>query len=89
MFLHMLLWLILGGIIGLIATAAHLQPASWYDRRWTWVWMGGLGMLIGLGSGCIGAWWLGKYFAVPVVLWITIAGMVALPRVLCWLFPRV
>ena len=28
MFLHMLLWLILGGIIGLIATAAHLQQTG-------------------------------------------------------------
>jgi hypothetical protein len=46
-------------------------------------------MLIGLGSGWIGVWWLGKYFAIPVVLWVTVAGVVVVPRVLCWLFPYI
>lgn len=87
MFLLTLLWLALGGILGLIATAARLQPASW--RAQSWPGMCGLGAVIALGSGRVGTWLLGKYFATPLVLWMTFVGLATLPRGLHWLYPRV
>src|SRR5689334_20688245 len=87
MLLLTLLWLALGSMLGLIAIAAHLYPPTWHARRG--LRMCGLGIAIALGSGWLSTWLLGKYFATPLVLWITIVGIVTLPHGLCWLYPRV
>jgi hypothetical protein len=80
MLLLSLLWLAPGAIIGLIAVAARLQPATWRALR-----MSGLGMIIALVTGWLGTWLQGKYFATPMVCWITVIGVIIIPHALRWL----
>jgi hypothetical protein len=86
MFLLSLLWLALGALIGLIATAARLQPTAWFRRSWRR--MSALGALCALTGGWIALWLLGQYSATPLALCLTVVGVITLPHLLHWLSPR-
>jgi uncharacterized membrane protein YeaQ/YmgE (transglycosylase-associated protein family) len=69
-----LVWLLIGALIGLLADAAQQQP------RLGWLLMMSIGAIAALCGGWLGIWFLGKFFATAMALWIAIAGVVVLPR---------
>jgi len=73
-----LVWLLIGALIGLLADIAHLRPATW--TRLGWLVMMSIGAIAALCGGWLGIWFLGKFFATAMALWIAIAGVVVLPR---------
>ena len=77
-----ILWVVLGLIIGLLANAAKLRPATW--GRSGWLGMLGLGALVALLGGWLGTWILGALFATATALWIAVLGVVLLPRLMTW-----
>ncbi len=77
-----LLWLVLGLLIGALANAAKLRPATW--RRGGWLRMLGLGALVALLGGWLGTWILGALFATATALWIAVLGVALLPRLIMW-----
>lgn len=81
MVLLSLIWLALGVVLGGLALAARLRPASWGRRAWLIVL--GVGALAGLLGGWIGALLLGRLFGTPVALWVAVLA-VFLP----WLVER-
>ncbi|MBA2284559.1 MAG: hypothetical protein H0W02_03660 [Ktedonobacteraceae bacterium] len=77
-----LIWLLLGALSGALAIAARLRPVSWTHLGW-------LGMLaIGIATALLGGWLgmliLGKFAATATALWVAVAGVVLLPRVIVW-----
>ena len=77
-----LLWVVLGLLIGALANAAKLRPASW--GRGGWQRMLGLGALVALLGGWLGTWVLGALFATATALWIAVLGVALLPRLITW-----
>lgn len=75
-----LLWLGLGAVVGLIANAANLRPASW--RTFGWMRMAVLGALVAFFGGWLGVLLLGRPFATMVALWIAVIGVVGIPKLL-------
>ena len=77
-----ILWVVLGLIIGILANAAKLRPATW--GRGGWPGMLGLGALVALLGGWLGTWMLGALFATATALWIAVLGVALLPRLIAW-----
>ncbi len=77
-----LLWIVLGLFIGALANAAKLRPAAW--SRGGHLGMLGLGALVAVLGGWLGTWVLGALFATATALWITVLGVVLLPRLITW-----
>jgi len=80
-----LFWLLIGLVIGALANAAKLRPAAWV--RGGRLSMLGLGALIALLGGWLGAWLLGSLFATFTAIWIAVLGVALLPRLITWLVP--
>ncbi len=78
-----LLWLWLGAVVGLIAHAARLQPAS--KQMFGWMPMLALGALAAFCGGWLGILLLGRPFATVLALLIAVIGVVCIP----WLLPRI
>ena len=72
-----------GLLVGLLALAAHLRPLPLPGRNW--LWLPGFGMLTALIAGWLGAFLLGKIFAIPTALWVSLLCVFVLPRVIVWL----
>ena len=81
MFILSLVWLALGLVVGALALAARLRPASWGRRGW--LLLLGVGMLAALLGGWIGALLLSKLFGTPMALWVAVLAVC-----LCWLVER-
>ncbi len=81
-----LLWVVLGLIIGTLANAAKLRPASWKSRGW--LAMLGLGVLTALLGGWLGAWLLSALFATATAVWVAVLGVSLLPRLITWCSAR-
>lgn len=77
-----LLWLCLGVVVGLIANAANLRPASW--RTFGLIRMAAVGALTAFCGGWLGILLLGRPFATVMALWIAVVGVVCIP----WLLSR-
>ena len=73
-------WLLLGILIGLLAYAANWRPARW--PRHSLLILSIVGALTALLAGWLGVLLLGKFFATPTALWVTVLVLVLLPRVL-------
>jgi uncharacterized membrane protein YeaQ/YmgE (transglycosylase-associated protein family) len=84
MFILSLFWLLLGMLIGALAIAARLWPASWPRGRRGWLIMLTVGALAALIGGWLGALLLGKYVATAAALWVAVLGVVVVP----WLSGR-
>ena len=80
MFILMLIWLLIGMLVGLLATTARLQPPSW--TRFAWLYMTGIGAATAWGGGLLGTFLVGRYFATAMALWIAVMGVVLIPRVI-------
>jgi uncharacterized membrane protein YeaQ/YmgE (transglycosylase-associated protein family) len=76
-----LFWLLLGLLIGALALAARLCPASWGRRGWLVTL--GVGASAALLGGWIGTLLLGRLFGTPTALWVAI-----LVIFLTWLMER-
>jgi uncharacterized membrane protein len=76
-FYLVLTWALLGLLVGALALAARLKPASWGGRGWLWL------LALGLGSsllgGLLGFWLLGRLFSSAAALWIAVL-ILCLPR---------
>jgi uncharacterized membrane protein YeaQ/YmgE (transglycosylase-associated protein family) len=72
-----LLWLGIGACVGLIASAAHLQPATQQSFGWLRT------LIVGMGSAFCGGWlgilFFGRPFTIPMALWIAVVGVVCIP----------
>ncbi|HLI91902.1 MAG TPA: hypothetical protein VKV37_24655 [Ktedonobacteraceae bacterium] len=77
-----LCWLGLGMLIGALANAAKLRPAAWARRGWMVVL--GIGALVALLGGWLGAALLGLTFAWPTAVWCAVLGVALLPRLIAW-----
>ena len=75
-----LLWVVLGLLIGALANAARLRPATWGRRGW--LVMLGLGTLAALLGGWLGTWVFGALFATAMALWVAVVGVALLPRLI-------
>jgi uncharacterized membrane protein YeaQ/YmgE (transglycosylase-associated protein family) len=85
MFLLSLIWLLIGLLIGGLAWMAQCSPLSW---RLGWLRMLALGAIAALCAGWLGVLLLGNFFSTIQVLWLTILCVIALPRVIHWLYMR-
>jgi len=81
MLLFSLIWLGLGLLVGALALAARLRPASWGRRGWLIVL--GVGAGAALLGGWLGSWLFSKLFGTPTALWVAILAVF-----LAWLAPR-
>jgi hypothetical protein len=77
-----LFWLLIGLLIGALANAAKLRPATWV--RGGRLGMLGLGALVALLGGWLGTWLLGSLFATATAIWIAVLGVALLPRLITW-----
>jgi uncharacterized membrane protein YeaQ/YmgE (transglycosylase-associated protein family) len=75
-----LCWLVLGMLIGALANAAKLRPDAWTRRGW--MAMLGIGALVALIGGWLGALLLGLTFAWPTAVWCAVLGVALLPRLI-------
>jgi hypothetical protein len=75
-----LLWLGIGAVVGLIANAANLRPASW--QTFGWIRMAALGALVAFCGGWLGVLLLGRPFAAMLALWMAVIGVVGIPKLL-------
>lgn len=82
-----LLWLLIGVLIGALASAARLQPTVW--GRYSWPGMLGLGGLVALLAGWLGTLVLGTFFATPTAIWVAVLGVVLIPRLVTWYYKGV
>ncbi len=85
MFILSLFWLLLGILIGALANAARLRPASssWGHRGW--LVMLAVGALAALIGGWLGALLLGKYVATAAALWVAVLSVVVVPWLVAWI----
>ncbi|GAC1371879.1 MAG: hypothetical protein NVS2B12_24960 [Ktedonobacteraceae bacterium] len=86
MVLLLLLWLCIGALVGLLATAADLRPASWQPHGW--LRMAGLGAGVAFGGGWLGILLLGRPFATILALSLSVAGVVCISWITSWLTKR-
>jgi uncharacterized membrane protein YeaQ/YmgE (transglycosylase-associated protein family) len=77
-----LFWLLIGLLIGALASAAKLRPTAW--GRGGRLGMLGLGALVALLGGWLGTLLLGTLFATATAIWITVLGVALLPRLIAW-----
>ena len=81
MLLLTVIWLLLGSIVGVLALAARLRPASW--GRFGWLLLPGMGALAAIFGGWMGTLLLGRLFGTPTAL----CGAI-LTALLAWLVGR-
>jgi uncharacterized membrane protein YeaQ/YmgE (transglycosylase-associated protein family) len=74
-----LFWLLIGIIVGTLANAARLRPATWKCQPRGWPMMLSIGALSALVGGWIGVLLIGKYFATGSALWVAVLGVVVVP----------
>jgi uncharacterized membrane protein YeaQ/YmgE (transglycosylase-associated protein family) len=72
-------WLFLGMLIGLLAYAAKWRPTR--QDRHSWLILSIVGALTALLAGWLGVLLLGKFFATPTALWVTVLAVLLLPRI--------
>jgi len=84
--LLILLWVVLGLMIGALALAARLLPVSWGRAGWLWM------LLLGAGAALLGGlldtWLSGRLFATAAALWVAVLATVApwlITRLWTWL----
>ena len=77
MFILCLIWLGLGLLIGALALAARLRPASWGRRGW--LWMLALGALAAQLGGWLGTLLMGRLYGTADALWVAVLLVVAVP----------
>ena len=77
-----LFWLLIGLLIGALANAAKLRPATWV--RGGRLGMLGLGAPVALLGGWLGTLLLGTLFATATAIWIAVLGVALLPRLITW-----
>lgn len=77
MFILCLIWLGLGLLIGALALAARLRPASWGRRGW--LWMLGVGVLAAQLGGWLGTLLMGRLYGTADALWVAALLVVAVP----------
>ena len=82
MFILSLIWLGLGLLIGALALAARLCPASW--GRLGWLWMLVLGALAAQIGGWLGTLLMGRLYGTADALWVAALLVVVVP----WLLAR-
>lgn len=80
MFMLMLIWLLIGMLVGLLATASKLRPESW--SRFGWFYMASIGMGTAFCGGLLGMVLVGRYFATAMALWVAVMGVVLVPSVI-------
>lgn len=76
MLLLVLLWALIGLILGLLTLPARLHAAM----RYRWLILPAMGIIIAIIAGFTGLLLLGKDVATPWVLWVTIVGLAGVPR---------
>jgi uncharacterized membrane protein YeaQ/YmgE (transglycosylase-associated protein family) len=73
--LLVLLWFVLGLVVGALAQAARLRPVAWGRSGWFWM------LLLGAGSALLGGlldtWLAGRLFATATALWVAVLATVA------------
>ncbi len=69
-FFLIVLWIIIGLIVGILGLAAHLKPRAW--GRPGWLWLLGLSVGAALLGGATGGLLLGRVFATPTALWLAV-----------------
>ncbi len=69
-----LFWVIMGILIGSLANAAKLRPASW--GRYGWLYIPGVGALAALLGGWLGVLLLERDVATAMALWVAVLGVV-------------
>jgi len=72
-----LLWLLLGILIGLLVAAAQLLPSSWQQHRWLCLSI--LGALTATVGGLVGILLVGRPLATWMALWFAVACTLLLP----------
>ena len=82
MFILFLLWLVLGLLIGALALAARLRPASWGQRGWLWMLV--LGALAAQLGGWLGTLLMGVLYGTVNALWVAVLLVVAVPLAERW-----
>lgn len=82
MFILSLIWLGLGLLIGALALAARMCPASW--GRLGWLWMLVLGALAAQFGGWLGTLLMGRLYGTADALWVAALLVVVVP----WLLAR-
>ena len=83
MFLLILLWLLLGIVVGLLAMMARVDADSdtMNQPLWRKVWLVGLGTLVAFAGGWLGLWLVGQPFAAAMALWIAIVCVIVVARI--------
>jgi len=76
-----LVWLLIGGLAGLLAYAAQIRLVIW--TRLDWLMMMSIGAILALCGGWLGVLLLGKFFATAMAIWITIASLIVLSLSVC------
>ncbi len=86
-----LLWLLLGVVIGLLATVAGAGANTDTIHRslQSVGWMAGLGALAAFGGGWLGVWLVGRPLATAMALWIAIMCVLLAPRLYRILMPLI
>lgn len=77
MFILFLIWVGLGLLIGALALAARLRPASW--GRQGWLWMLGLGILAAQLGGWLGTLLMDRLYGTADALWVAALLVFAVP----------
>ncbi|GCE16260.1 hypothetical protein [Dictyobacter kobayashii] len=78
MFSATALWFSIGIVVGMLASAARLQPEEW--SKWSWPGMLIIGGIMGWLGGWLGVWLFGSLFAPLTALWVAIVSSLLIPR---------
>jgi len=74
-FMLVIIWAMLGLLIGTLALAARLTPVSLAKYGWLWLILLGLGAAL-LGGG-LGFWLFGPECATPMAIWVAVLAVCA------------
>ena len=72
-----LLWLVLGGLIGLLAWAGHVRLAQLQRRGWAGLLA--IGVVAALVGGWLGALVFGRFFGTATAVWLAVLAVVCVP----------
>jgi uncharacterized membrane protein YeaQ/YmgE (transglycosylase-associated protein family) len=84
--LLLLVWFLIGLLLGALANGARLRPLSWGKRGWLYMLV--LGVIAALLCGWIATWVMGVQFATVTVLWVTVLVVGVFPRLGTWVYLR-
>jgi len=73
MFILLLLWVLIGFLIGALANGVRLRPTSWGRR--VWLYLPCAGALLALLGGWLGTLLLGALFATATAILVAVAGV--------------